>query len=222
VLATNDTEFILVPVGSVRLAVMCLGHCIALHRGARRGGLQAWWERRPDLQVPEVLIEASANIVEKAESVRVIAVHRPVSLRLGDCLSFYRPRTEQFTHVPHCFPTCEGVASSAMKLTAVLANLAPVEASWRVLCSHWGGFEGGGAVVGHPVVAVGRFEGVVNRGPYAAQWRSWRRLVLAHSNSIGMSSQCPVWCGSGGDGCTGLTATGMTDPAGLTSLRGPT
>jgi hypothetical protein len=33
------------------------------------GGLQAWWERRPGLQVPEVLIEASANIVEKAESV---------------------------------------------------------------------------------------------------------------------------------------------------------
>jgi hypothetical protein len=33
------------------------------------GWLQARWERRPDLQVPEVLIEASANIVEKAESV---------------------------------------------------------------------------------------------------------------------------------------------------------
>jgi hypothetical protein len=33
------------------------------------GWLQARWERRRDLQVPEVLIEASANIVEKAESV---------------------------------------------------------------------------------------------------------------------------------------------------------
>jgi hypothetical protein len=33
------------------------------------GWLQARWERRPDLQVPEVLIETSANIVEKAESV---------------------------------------------------------------------------------------------------------------------------------------------------------
>jgi hypothetical protein len=40
--------------------------------------LQARWERRPGLQVPEVLIEASANIVEKAESVLVIAVRRPV------------------------------------------------------------------------------------------------------------------------------------------------
>jgi hypothetical protein len=38
-----------------------------------------WWERRLGLQVPEVLIEASANIVEKAESVWVIAVCRPVS-----------------------------------------------------------------------------------------------------------------------------------------------
>jgi hypothetical protein len=77
VLATNNTGFILVPAGAVRPAAMCLGHCIALHRGARRGGLQAWRERRPSLQVPEVLIEASANIVEKAESVWVIAVRRP-------------------------------------------------------------------------------------------------------------------------------------------------
>jgi hypothetical protein len=33
------------------------------------GWLQARWERRRGLQVPEVLIEASANIVGKAESV---------------------------------------------------------------------------------------------------------------------------------------------------------
>jgi hypothetical protein len=33
------------------------------------GWLQAWWERGHGLQVPGVLIEASANIVEKAESV---------------------------------------------------------------------------------------------------------------------------------------------------------
>jgi hypothetical protein len=31
--------------------------------------LQAKWERRRGLQVPEVLIEASANIVEKTGSV---------------------------------------------------------------------------------------------------------------------------------------------------------
>jgi hypothetical protein len=143
VLATNDTRFILVPAEAVRPAVVCSGHCIASHRGARRGGLQAWWERRPSLQVPEVLIEASANIVEKAESAWVIAVRRPVSSQLGDCPSFYRPRREQFTCVPHYFPTRGSMASSAAELTVVLANPALVEASWRVLCSYMSGFEGG-------------------------------------------------------------------------------
>jgi hypothetical protein len=54
------------------------------------GGYKRRWERRSGLQVPEVLIEASANIVVKAERVQVIAIHRP--LRLGGCPSFYRPR----------------------------------------------------------------------------------------------------------------------------------
>jgi hypothetical protein len=62
--------------GAVRPAVVCSGHYIASHRGARRGGLQARRERRSGLQVPEVLIDASANIVVKAESVRVIAICR--------------------------------------------------------------------------------------------------------------------------------------------------
>jgi hypothetical protein len=74
-----------------------------------------------------------------------------------------------------------------MELMAVLANPAPAEASWRVLYSYRSGFEGGSVVVGRPSVAAGRFEGAVNRGPYAAQWQSWRRLVPMHSNSIGMS-----------------------------------
>jgi hypothetical protein len=42
-----------------------------------------WWERRPGLQVPEVLIEASTNIVEKAESAWVLAVRRSVSPAAG-------------------------------------------------------------------------------------------------------------------------------------------
>jgi hypothetical protein len=66
--------------------------------------------------------------------------------------------------VPHYFPTCGGVASSATELTAVLANPAPVGASWRVLCSYKSNFEGGGVVVGCPAAATGRFEGVVNEG----------------------------------------------------------
>jgi hypothetical protein len=88
VLATNDTGFILVPAGAVRLAVVCSGHYIALHRGARRRGLQAWRERRPGLQVLEVLIEASANIVVKAESACVIAVRRPSPCGWGTASPF--------------------------------------------------------------------------------------------------------------------------------------
>jgi hypothetical protein len=75
--------------------------------------------------------------------------------------------------MPHYFPTCGGMASSATELTAVLANPAPVEASWCVLCLYRSGFEGGGVVVGRPAAVVGRFEGVVDRGPYVTQWPSW-------------------------------------------------
>jgi hypothetical protein len=50
--------------------------------------------------------------------------------------------------MPHYFPTCGGMASSAMEPTAVLPNPAPVEASWCVLCPYRSGFEGGGVAVG--------------------------------------------------------------------------
>jgi hypothetical protein len=87
--------------GAVRPAGVCSGHYIAFHRGTCRGGLQARRERRSGLQVPEVLIEASASIVVKAESMQVIAVGPPP--RLGDCPSFYRLRRRKFTSVPHYF-----------------------------------------------------------------------------------------------------------------------
>jgi hypothetical protein len=75
----------------------------------------------------------------------VIAIHRPVSPRLGGCPSFYRPRRKQFTCIPRYLSTCRGMAHSA---AAVLANPAPVEASWCVLCLHRSGFEGGDVAVG--------------------------------------------------------------------------
>jgi hypothetical protein len=74
----------------------------------------------------------------------------PVSvrpLRLGGCPFFYRPRRGQLTYVSHYFYTCCGMANSAVELMVVLANLAPVMASWRVLCLNRGDFEGGGVVV---------------------------------------------------------------------------
>jgi hypothetical protein len=49
--------------------------------------------------------------------------------------------------MPHYFHTCSGMANSVVELVAVLANLAPVVASWRVLCSNRSGFEGRGVVV---------------------------------------------------------------------------
>jgi hypothetical protein len=124
--------------------------------------------------------------------------------------------------VPHYFPTCAGMASSATELTAVLANPAPVEVSWRVLCSYRNGFEGGGVVVSRPAAAASRFEGAVN-GRTRTRHSGDRGDVLSSCTptASGMSSQCPAWCCSGGDGRTGLTATGKTAPAGLASRRGP-
>jgi hypothetical protein len=95
----------------------------------------------------------------------VIAVRRPVPRGWGGLPSFYRPRRGRFIGVPHYFPTCGGMASSTVELTAVLAVPAPVEASWRVLCSHRSGFEGRSVAVGRPAAVVGRFEGVVDGGP---------------------------------------------------------
>jgi hypothetical protein len=77
----GDTGFILVPAGAVRPTGVCSRHCIALHRGACRGGLQARRERRPGLQVLEVLIEESANSEVKEESVRVSAIRRSPAAR---------------------------------------------------------------------------------------------------------------------------------------------
>jgi hypothetical protein len=159
--------------------------------------------------------------MEKAESVWVIAVRRPASPTAGDCPSFYRPRREQFTCVLHYFPTCGGVASSATELKAFLANPTPVEASWRVLCSYRSGFEGGGVVVGCPAAARGPIRGCRQRGA-RTRHSGGRDDVLSPCTPTAsrMSSQCPAWSCSGGDGRTGLTVTGKTAPAGLTSRHG--
>jgi hypothetical protein len=47
----------------------------------------------------------------------------------------------------HYFATCDGMAYSVGELTVVLANLAPITVSWRVVCLNRGDFEGGGVVV---------------------------------------------------------------------------
>jgi hypothetical protein len=64
----GDTRFILVPVGAVHPTGVCSRLCIALHHDACRGELQARREKRRDLQVPEVRLRQSANIMVKAVS----------------------------------------------------------------------------------------------------------------------------------------------------------
>jgi hypothetical protein len=49
--------------------------------------------------------------------------------------------------MPHYFYMCCGMMNNVVELMAVLANLAPVAASWGVLCQNRSGFEGRGVVV---------------------------------------------------------------------------
>jgi hypothetical protein len=49
--------------------------------------------------------------------------------------------------MPHCLATCGGTTYSAGELAVVLANLAPVSASWCALYLNRGGFEGECVVV---------------------------------------------------------------------------
>jgi hypothetical protein len=71
------------------------------------------------------------------------------------------------------------MANSATELWTVLANLVPVGASWRVLCSYRSGFEGGGVEVGCPAVVRGPTRGGHPRGPVrgtvAGMTTSWPR-----------------------------------------------
>jgi hypothetical protein len=79
-----------------------------------------------------------------------VSVRRPVSPcggGGGGSPPFYRPRRERFTGTPYYFATWGGMAYSAGELTVVLANLAPVMASWRAQCLNRGDLEGGCVVV---------------------------------------------------------------------------
>jgi hypothetical protein len=94
-------------------------------------------------------------------------------------------------------------------------------------------------VVAHPVLVQEQLRGwrrsgwLSGRRPRAGSRVLQQGVRTRHSGGHGdvpspctptaswMSSQCPAWCCSGGDGHTGLTATGKTAPAGLTSRRSP-
>jgi hypothetical protein len=107
-------SFILVPAGAVRPAGVCSGHCIAAHRGACRGGLQERQVRRLVLQVPEVQIEASANIVVKAESVQASAIRQP-SCGWGTAPPFIGQGGSSLQACRTVLAMCRGMAYSAME-----------------------------------------------------------------------------------------------------------
>jgi hypothetical protein len=67
------------------------GRCIAVHRGACRGELQARRERRRNLQVPEVLLRRSANIGGEGGNVQV-SRYLSSPCGQGTASSFYKPR----------------------------------------------------------------------------------------------------------------------------------
>jgi hypothetical protein len=74
-------------------------------------------------------------------------------LRLGDCPSFYRPRGGSLQASHAVLATCDGVAYSAAKWTAVLANPASGGTSWHALYPSRSGFEGGCVGVARSVAA---------------------------------------------------------------------
>jgi hypothetical protein len=78
---------------------------------------------------------------------RLLSAIPCLSPAAGGLPSFYRPRGEQLTCTLHYSDTCNGMANSVVELTTVLANPAPVMASWCVLCPYKSGSEGCGVVV---------------------------------------------------------------------------
>jgi hypothetical protein len=67
----------------------------------------------------------------------------------------------------------------------------------------------------------GQFEGAVDGKPVRGTMAVVVMSCPIRPNSAGMSPQRLAWADSDGDGRTLLTVTGMHDPAGLTSRRGP-
>jgi hypothetical protein len=130
---------------AVRPTGVCSWRCIAMHRGARRGELQARRERRRNLQVPEGWLRLSANIVgEGGDASELLSVVIPRGQ--GTTSSFYRARRCGLqSHRVALSPACGSMTYNVVELTSVLANLASGRrrdrscdrpgAAWRVVAS---------------------------------------------------------------------------------------
>jgi hypothetical protein len=150
----------------------------------------------------------------------VIAVRRPLSPQPGDCPYFYRPRREQFTCVPHYFPyvwkhgeQCHGAdgrPGESFPSRGIMVRPVLVQErlrGWR--CSGW--------LSGR---RSGPFRGCRRRGA-RTRHSGGHGYVLSPRTPTASGCRHSARRGAAGDGRTGLTATRMTDPTGLTSRRGP-
>jgi hypothetical protein len=84
------------------------------------------------------------------------------------------------------------------------------------------GFDGGGVVVGRPASIVGQFEGVIDgrggvRGIVAVVAASCPRTLQQRRDVITVPDVVRQWRGWSHR----VDSEGVTDPAGLTSRRGP-
>jgi hypothetical protein len=90
-----------------------LGHYIAVHRGACRGGLQARRERRLVLQVPEVLIEAGQYRGERGKRASERCPSSPCGR--GTVPPFIGQGGSNLQACRTVLATCRGMAYSAME-----------------------------------------------------------------------------------------------------------
>jgi hypothetical protein len=107
----------------------------------QRGATSEAGEEAGPLGPRGFLIEASANIVVKAESVWVSAICRPLAAR--GCPPFIGQGGGSLQACRTVLATCDGMADSATEWTSVLANLASGGASWHALCPSRSSFVGG-------------------------------------------------------------------------------
>jgi hypothetical protein len=145
-----------------------------------------------------------------------------VPLRPGDYPSFYRPRTRQFTGVPHCFINVwrygvqrlgvDGRSGESPFWRDVMACPVSVQERLRECRCRGCSFDGRPHADSRVPLTVGCTRHSNGRGDVPSP---------RASTASGMAMQCPGWCRDDGDGRTGPTATEVTGPAGLTSRRSP-
>jgi hypothetical protein len=148
-------------------------------------------ERRGSLQVPEVRLRRSANIVDVGGNVQVCSYPSSPCCQ-GTASSFYRPRGGGLQSCRTALSaTYGGMAHGVVELIVVLANLAPGGRRGES-CTHPGAASRVAVwelLVWSP--SVRRLEGSANGIPKDAQQRVWWCLVALGSHSAGDDAAVP-------------------------------